>query len=220
MPRLAKLINALHELPNLRRLYINSFEPMDDDMPPNLRDVEGLSLPALEKLSLTDVPDGWPSFFHDATYFPNIKKLTIDTDTQEFNYVLESLNLPYDDSDESSESMLCSLEGLHLGTFGGVSLFDDHLAEQEAVFFSKLKSVRILLLDLRMDEDHISKVTRYTYQLTGVHDPASTTCMPLLDTVFLRGVRHNRKQEIEDLVKARKEMGVPIRRLLIDRRAN
>lgn len=219
MPRLAQLLDALDELPNLHRLYLHYLDS-GEDMPPDIPDLDSniVSLPALEELSLADVPQGWPEYFFRFTYFPNIKKLALDIYTDEFSFVLRVLNWPYSDkSDQSSDPMLCSLEGLRLGTFGGHPLQDRFIAEQEPVFFSELKNVRILLLDVGEDEGHISRVTKYTHQLTRVHDPTSTRCMPLLDTVFLRGVKDDRKQEIEDLVKARKKMGVPIRRLLIDR---
>lgn len=224
MPRLPELFDALRELPNLRRLYLHSFDS-EDEYPLIIGSSNIVSLPALEKLSLADVPQGWAEYFIRHTNFPNVKKLALDIYEQEFDFALQELNTSHGTTPESHDVapkfVLRSLEGLQLGAFGGCSRHNE-VAVQEADFFSKLDNVRILLLNVEKHSDHISNVTKYTYQLTEGHDcngtaNPSTTCMPLLHTVFLRGIKHSRKKEIEDMVKAREEMGAPIRRLLIDR---
>lgn len=234
MLRFPELLQALRRLPSLRRLAFHSFDILDDqplDLPPS----EIVSLPALEKLSLSDVSHGWPEDFVKYTYFPNIKKLVLDIWDEGFDVFLAYLHVCYegmldlhDIDPETSEaqfsgSILGSLEGLQLAEFGGPSRGGVMIQDKD--IFDKLINLRFLVLDVQAGLDHISNIIEYTRQSKVSHDPnypgdASSTpmvCRPLVGTFLLLGIESGHEQQVVDLVQARKETGAPIQRLLIQR---
>lgn len=231
MPQLHELFEVLHELPHLRRLFIHSFVVQEEPLEVSPADI--VCLPALEVLSISDVSEYWPEFFLEGTYFPNLKRLSLDIWERTFDGFLTTLHNCYKDTVDYHGadpafhfpgSILGSIEGLQLGEFGGAE-GDSYIGDKdEQDVFGRLINVRFLVLDVRKNRDHISNLVQYTRQLTAADNamnqadsstPSSTTCMPLLSTVLLQGIKDSNMQEIEDLVKTRKEMGVPIRRLLI-----
>lgn len=208
-PSFQDIITILEHAPNIRNLHIQVYWHSDN---PPLDSTKRIHLPSLEQLLLQDVQPVFANALLKQIVVPNMCVLELGLEDKSFGDFIDTLVTPYV---HSGRSALRSVEALRVDTIALETMDPDPDDE----IYHELDNLHVLMINCNMPygyHEFLSKILQFTRSPSALtfppdHNPA--VCLPRLSTLVLSDPDMGKLKEI---IIARREVGFPIKRLLIE----
>lgn len=203
-PSFPELLTVLKASPNLCvlgfRVYLHP-DPLPETSRPRI------TLPSLQKLCLGEISVAFAKALLKHIFVPNLRTLEFHLNGDDFDSFIRTLATPYKDYGHSA---LRSVRGLRVGDFNVGRRTRQHM-------WHELDNLRVMMTDYTYvsHRDYLPEILEYTRSpptFKDHQDHPSAVILPSLTTLFLDGPD---LKNLKDLIVARREVGYPIRRVLI-----